>query len=145
MRSINISLMFGVAALSALLGTGSFIVGFGNFSASAAASISLTGLSLLSVAHAMLALKSQTKKASSQFIALLLYAISAISGTLACSSAGLIPYTMESMQLSFVQSLDYVWRPILICGAISISAYIAAHIHVKQKNKALAQISSASA
>ena len=74
-----------------------------------------------------------SKKILSQAATLLLYLTSAIFGTLAGGNIGTIPWTMKSMSLNFMQAMDYIWPMLLICSAISISAFIFACFLVNTK------------
>ena len=75
----------------------------------------------------------KSKKILSQAATLLLYLTSAIFGTLAGGNIGTIPWTMKSMSLNFMQAMDYIWPMLLICSAISISAFIFACFLVNTK------------
>jgi hypothetical protein len=134
MRNINIAITFGIAATSTCLGLLSLAAGRSDFSTSAAATTSLISLALISTAYFLLIFRSKSNKTTSQLTTLSLYIASAVTSVLAGSSLGLIPYIMKSMSLNFIQSLDYVWPNLLICSAISIAAYIFAHLHIKRQN-----------
>jgi hypothetical protein len=145
MRTINIIIMLGIAAISALLGTISLITGINNFPNSVAATASLIGLSIISIAYAMLVLRGTAKNSGAHFLAFLLYAVSATSGVAASSNIGLIPYIMQSMKLNFISALSYVLPTLPICASLSIASYIITHIYIQRQSKNPMQAPSASA
>jgi hypothetical protein len=145
MRNINIAITFGIAAISTCLGLFSLLAGRSDFSTSAAATLSLISLALTSTAYFILVFISKSEKATAQLITLALYTASAVTSVLAGSSLGLIPYIMTSMNLNFIQSLDYVWPSLLICSSISVAAYIFAYLHIRRKNVQSTNIAGANA
>jgi hypothetical protein len=134
MRTTNIAIMFSFAAISALLGVFSLITGINNYPNSLAATASLTGLLIISLAYGLLALGGKEKSGKLHFLTLALYVISAILGVIASSNIGLVPYIMHSMNLGLIPALSYVVPVLPICATVSIAAYIAARICI-QRNK----------
>ncbi|MBM7060732.1 hypothetical protein JQX08_08420 [Pseudomonas sp. UL073] len=145
MRTINIIIMLGITAISALLGTISLITGLNNFPNSVAATAALIGLFIISIAYAILLLRGATRSSGAHLLAFLLYAVSATSGVAASSNIGLIPYIMESMKLNFTSALSYVLPILPICASISIASYIITHIYIQRQSKNPMQAPSASA
>ena len=133
MRTLNISIIIGMTAISALLLLFSLITGRSDFTISAASISFFAGLLLTSTAYIPIAFKNKSNKILSQAATLLLYLTSAIFGTLAGGNIGTIPWTMKSMSLNFMQAMDYIWPMLLICSAISISAFIFACFLVNTK------------
>ena len=145
MRTTNIAIMFSIAFISALLGVFSLIAGINNYPNSLAATVSLTGLLIISLAYGLLVLQSKEKSGRAYFLVLILYVICAIFGVTASSNIGLIPYIMLSMNLGFIPALNYVIPILPICTTASIAAYIAAHIYIKRNTVSAIQAPGASA
>lgn len=134
MRSINLIFMFGIAGVSALLGAMNLIASINNLPRSAALVASLAGLSLISLAYAFLILRRPMQGIAGHFLLLALYMVSSITGFIAGSNIGLIPYVMTSMALSLVPALDYIWRPFLIFASISAVAYALAYLYIRRQS-----------
>lgn len=132
MRTANIVITLSISFLATIFGMFLFFSGHEEISRSAAATAVLSSIALISLAYALLSFKHV--KAKGQAIILLCYVISLISGTLAGSNIGLIPYIIESMQLNFIEALDYVWPTLLAGSVISICSYIAAYKYCQRSN-----------
>ncbi|MHA6495522.1 hypothetical protein ACX0MV_20090 [Pseudomonas borbori] len=139
MRTLNISIMLGLAGVTAFFGVFMLIANARDLSQAGPLISSLICFSSVSIAYFNLVLKSSKRTVKSQIIILATYAISAASGAAAASSIGLISYVMKSMDLSFIPALDYIWRPALVGGTISITTYVFAHIYSLRKSIELVQ------
>lgn len=139
MRTFNLLIMLALSGITAFLGVIMLISNANDFSQTAPLISSLAGFSVISIAYFALALKASKNIAKIQFIIFLAYVISAASGAAAASSIGLIVYVMKSMNLSFIPSLEYVWRPVLSGGTVAITVYILTHIYSRRKNTNLMQ------
>ncbi len=133
MRTLNIVLMLSLAAIAALFGVFLLISSGDGLARSAAAASTLSSVSIISFAYFVLSMKSQKSSIKLQLVILVSYVISCISGGVAASQIGLVPYIMESMELGFLDSLDYVWTLVLFGGAIAVTPYIFAHIYTRRK------------
>lgn len=133
MRTLNIVLMLGLAAIAALFGVFLLISSGDGLARSAAAASTLSGVSIISFAYFFLAMKVQKPSIKPQLVILVSYVVSCMSGGIAAGQVGLVPYIMESMRLGFLDSLDYVWVLVLFGGAIAVTAYIIAHIYTHRE------------
>lgn len=137
MRRFNLVLMFAVCVISALLGANNLLSGIRHYPNSLPLTASLVGLALISFAYALVLLRYATTHNAGQLLILLLYAVSAASGFVACGSLGLLPYTMQSLSLSLVQALDYLWRSVLFCSTLSLASCVLAILYLRCQRAAL--------
>lgn len=133
MRTLNIVLMLCLAAIAALFCVFLLISSGDGLARSAAAASTLSSISIVSFAYFVLSMRSQKSSIKLQLLILVSYVISCISGGIAASQIGLVPYIMESMKLGFLDSLDYVWISVLFGGAIAVTPYIIAHIYTHRE------------
>ena len=137
--------MLGIAALSTLLGIISLISGRNDFSISAASTVSLICLAIISTAFLLLTLSSRSEKTMPQLTILILYIVSATTSFIAGGNIGLIPYIIKSMNLNAIQALEYVWPNLLISTTLSTLTLTLAYFYTKHKNNQYITASSTSA
>lgn len=137
MRSVNLVLMFAVTVISALTGARNLLTGFNHYPNSVPLTALLVGLSLISFAYALLLLKPAAKGNAGQWLILLLYLVSAASGSAACGILGTLPYTMKSMAMSLAPALNYLSRPFLACAFLAVAPYALAIVYLRRQRAAL--------
>ncbi|MGC4011364.1 MAG: hypothetical protein QM805_21595 [Pseudomonas sp.] len=137
MRSVNLLVMFAVSVISALSGAFNLLNGVKHYPNSLPLTLLLVGLSLISFAYALLLLKPAENGNTGQWLILLLYAISAVSGTVACGILGTLPYIMQSMALSLVPALNYLSLPFLACAFLAVLPYTLAILYLRRQRAAL--------
>jgi len=137
MRSVNLLIMFAVSVISALSGAFNLLNGVKHYPNSLPLTVLLVGLSLISFAYALLLLKPADKSDTGQWLILLCYAISAVSGTVACGILGTLPFIMQSMALSLVPALNSLRLPFLVCALPAVAPYALAVVYLRRQRAAL--------
>lgn len=137
MRIVNLLVMFTVTVISALSGAFNLLNGVRHYPNSLPLTVLLVGLALISFAYALLLLKPTEKGSTGQWLILLLYAVSAVSGTVACGILGTLPYIMQSMALGLVPALKYLRLPFLACAFLAVLPYAVAIIYLRRQSAAL--------
>ncbi|QEY72090.1 hypothetical protein [Pseudomonas denitrificans (nom. rej.)] len=137
MRSVNLAVMFAVSVISALSGAFNLLNGVKHYPNSLPLTMLLVGLSLISFAYALLLLKPAEKGSTGQWLILLLYAVSAVSGTVACGILGTLPYIMQSMDLSLTPALNHLSLPFLACAFLAVAPYVLAFVYLRRQSAAL--------
>src|SRR5690606_30277801 len=99
MRRFNITLMLFIAVIAACLGVFLFLAEPRGIAYWATSMLSLLAISLTSLAYAIRLINTNIKSAEIQAAILVSYVIAIIAAAITGSSAGSIPYIMQSMEV----------------------------------------------
>lgn len=134
MRKFNIILMLCIVAITACLGIFLSLAETRGIAYWATSTVSLLAITAMSLAYAIRLTTTNVKSAKAQTVISILYIVTLISAAIAGSSAGSIPYVMQSMDMDFTTALKYIWPTSLLGGAIAAISYISAHAFISRKN-----------
>jgi hypothetical protein len=134
MRKFNITLMLCIAAITAGLGvflSSAETRGIAYWAASTASLLAITAISLV---YAVRLIKTNVKSAKTQTLIFISYIVTLIAAAIIGSSAGSVPYIMESMKIDFITALKYIWPTLALGGAIAAISCAFAHMLINRKN-----------
>jgi hypothetical protein len=131
--------MLCIAVITACLGVFLFLAEPRGIAYWATSTLSLLAISVTSLAYAIRLINTNIKSAKIQAAISVLYVITVIAAAITGSSAGSIPYIMQSMEVDFIAAFDYIWPMLLLGGATASISYVFAHNLISRKNINLVQ------
>ena len=134
MRKFNITLMLCIATITACLGIFLSLAETRGITYWATSTASLLAITAISLTYAIRLIKTNVKSAKAQTVMFISYIVTLIAIATIGSSAGSIPYIMQSMDINFITALKYIWPTLLLDGAIATISYTFFHILINRKN-----------